>query len=204
MSILVGICGGSGSGKSTLAEGVVSRLGPTHASLLAFDTYYRDHGHLEPAQRADVNYDHPDSLDIELFTTHLDALLAGKDIEAPRYDFATHTRRGPSLLVEAKSFVVVEGILLFAFDDIADRFSVRVFRDCDEELRFSRRLARDIAERGRTAESVAHQFQATVKPMHDLFVQPSAAVADLVISGDGELSDHVDTVLKALPTTLPS
>lgn len=202
MSLLLGICGGSGSGKSTLAEGVVSRLGPARASLLAFDTYYRDHGHLTPEQRAEVNYDHPDSLDIELFTAHLDALLAGQDIEAPVYDFATHTRPGETMYVEARNIVVVEGILLLAFEDIANRLSVRVFRDCPEALRFTRRLERDIAERGRTPESVTRQFKATVKPMHDLFVQPSAASADLVISGEGELSDHIDTVLRALPTTL--
>ena len=204
MSILLGICGGSGSGKSTLAEGLVARLGSERASLLAFDTYYRDHGHLSPEQRAEVNYDHPDSLDIELFTNHLDALRGGQDIEAPVYDFATHTRPGPTVRVEARSIVVVEGILLLTFDDIADRFSIRVFRDCPEDLRFSRRLERDIAERGRTEESVTRQFAATVKPMHDLFVQPSASTADLVISGDGELSEHVETVVKAIPTVLPS
>lgn len=200
MSFLLGICGGSGSGKSTLAAGVATRLGTEQASLLAFDTYYRDHGHLTPDERAEVNYDHPDSLDLELFTEHLDALRSGNDIEAPVYDFATHTRPGTTLTIEARSIVVVEGILLLAFDDIAERLSLRVFRDCAEELRFSRRLERDIAERGRTAESVTKQFHATVKPMHDVFVQPSAAAADLVIAGDGDLAAHIEAVVEMLPT----
>ncbi len=204
MGLLLGICGGSGSGKSTLAEGVVSRLGPTQASLLAFDTYYRDHGHLTPKQRAEVNYDHPDSLDIDLFTTHLDKLRAGHDIDAPVYDFATHTRPGTTVRVKATNTVVVEGILLLAFDDIAERLSIRVFRDCPEHLRFTRRVERDIAQRGRTEESVTRQFQATVKPMHDLFVQPSAGKADVVIAGDGDLSDHIDTVVDLLPPSHPA
>lgn len=190
MNTLIGICGGSGSGKSTLATVVADHLGEDRASLLAFDTYYRDHGHLPPAERAEVNYDHPDSLDSELFVQHLDRLTAGDDIEAPVYDFATHTRTTDTITVPARSIIIVEGILLFAFDGIVDRLELRIFRDCPEPLRFRRRVRRDVAERGRTPESVSHQFEATVKPMHDLYVQPSMDLAHLVVPGDGDIAHH--------------
>ena len=190
VSVLIGICGGSGSGKSTLAQAIARHLGRDLASVLAFDTYYRDHGHLPPAERAEVNYDHPDSLDVGLFCTHLDALAADIDIDTPVYDFATHTRSTAIVTVPARPVVVVEGILLFAFPEIAERFALRVFRDCPEELRFRRRVRRDVAERGRTPESVSRQFAATVKPMHDRFVQPAMDLADVVIPGEGDLDAH--------------
>ncbi len=198
MSVLIGICGGSGSGKSTLAAEVASVLGPDRAALLAFDTYYRDHGHLTPEQRALVNYDHPDSLDSPLLAHHLDQLKAGYAIEAPVYDFATHTRTDQVIEVGAKPITIVEGILLFAFPEIADRFTLRVFRDCSEEMRFKRRVRRDVAERGRTPESVSNQFAATVKPMHDRWVQPSMDDAQLVIPGDGSLATHAGRVVEEI------
>ncbi|MFT7598538.1 MAG: uridine kinase [Acidimicrobiales bacterium] len=195
---LVGICGGSGSGKSTLAAAVAAGLGTDVASLLAFDTYYRDHGHLTPAERADVNYDHPDSLDVALFVKHLDALIAGQTIDVPLYDFATHTRTEQTTQLQPQRYTVVEGILLFAFPEIAKRMTLRVYRDCPERTRFQRRVRRDVAERGRTPESVAKQFDATVKPMHDKFVQPSMEHAHLIIPGDGVLQDSTARVLIAI------
>ncbi len=189
MTRLIGICGGSGSGKSTLANALADHLGEETA-VLAFDSYYKDHGHLSPTERDQVNYDHPDSLDIDLFVTHLDQLTAGHSIDVPVYDFATHTRAAGTNQLQAGDTVIVEGILLFAFDEISDRMTLRVFRDCPEELRFQRRVERDVAERGRTPESVAAQFEATVKPMHDRFVQPSMAVADVVIASTGDINAH--------------
>ncbi len=165
---------------------------------MAFDTYYRDHGHLSPADRAVVNYDHPDSLDSELFLTHLDALKNGRPVDAPVYDFASHTRSGRVVRLDPRPIVVVEGILLFAFPAVADTFALRVFRDCAEDLRFRRRVRRDVAERGRTPESVSAQFAATVKPMHDRFVQPAMDDAELVIPGDGEITTHAATVVAAI------
>ena len=182
-------------------EGTV--LGTEDAALLAFDTYYRDHGHLSPKDRAEVNYDHPDSLDLELFVEHLDALRAGKSIEVPVYDFATHTRSQETSRLEGREIIVVEGILLFAFDDIADRLSLKVFRDCPEATRFKRRVKRDVAERGRTPESIEKQFAATVKPMHDKFVQPSMDCADLIVPGDGNLDEAAEQVMSVIKDDRP-
>ena len=197
MSTLIGICGGSGSGKSTLAAKLVAALGADRAGLLAFDTYYRDHGHLCPRQRAEVNYDHPDSLDLELFVSHLDALSAHEGISVPVYDFATHTRSNETTRLDPREVIVVEGILLFAFDDIADRMAMRVFRDCPESTRFKRRVRRDVAERGRNPESFEKQLAATLKPMHDKYVQPSMDRAVLIVAGDGDLDAAARVVLKA-------
>ncbi len=195
MTTLVGICGGSGSGKTTIARLVAAELG---ASQLAFDTYYRDQSHLSPEARAQVNYDHPDSLDVELFTSHLDDLTAGRSIKAPVYDFSTHSRTAVTEPVEARDVVVIEGILLLSFPEIVKRLELRVFRDCPENVRFARRLRRDMNERGRTEVSVFHQFEATVKPMHDEFVEPCRSTADIVTEFDEELHTAADRVIAAV------
>ncbi len=189
---LVGISGGSGSGKTTLARLVSERLGAANAPVFAFDTYYKDHSHLTVEDRGKVNYDHPDSLDVELFTKHLDQLLSGHGAETPVYDFASHTRVDETRTVGPAHIVIVEGILLFAFPEIRQRLHLRVFRDCPEEERFKRRLKRDVAERGRSPESVKQQWDATVSPMHDSFVQPTISNAHIVISHGEDLEETAD------------
>lgn len=191
MSLLVGICGGSGSGKSTLAERLRRRLGVEQTTVISFDTYYRDQSHLSPAARAALNYDHPDTLDVDLFVEHLDALATGTSVDLPIYDFATHTRvPDRTVRLHSAPVVLVEGILLFSFADIADRLHLRVFRECPANVRFSRRLLRDTTERGRTPASVEAQFAETVAPMHDHFVTPSRARAHLVFEhGERELDE---------------
>ncbi len=199
VTVLVGICGGSGSGKTTIARLVAAELG---ASRLAFDTYYCDQSHLSPDERADVNFDHPESLDVDLFTSHLDHLAAGRPVDAPVYDFSTHSRTSTTEHIEARDVVVVEGILLLAFPEIARRLTLRVFRDCPENIRFARRLRRDMTERGRTEVSVFHQFEATVKPMHDQFVEPCRLSADIVTEFEEELHAAADRVISAIETHL--
>lgn len=197
VTTLVGICGGSGSGKTTIARLVAAELG---TSQLAFDTYYCDQSHLPPHERARVNYDHPASLDVELFIAHLDQLAAGQTIEAPIYDFSTHSRTTETERVEPGEVVVIEGILLLAFPEIAERLDLRVYRDCPEKVRFARRLRRDMAERGRTEVSVYDQFEATVKPMHDEYVEPCRHGADIVTEFDEELHAAADRVIAAIRT----
>ena len=184
MATLIGVCGGSGSGKTTLARRLVDRLGPDRAASLSFDAYYRDLSHLTTEERALVNFDHPDSLDVELLVAHLEAMKAGQEVAVPVYDFATHTRTDDLVMIRPTPVIVVEGILLFSFPELRELFALKVFRDCPERLRFDRRLARDVAERGRTPESVRAQFAATVAPMHDQFVQPYRDVAEIVSDGD--------------------
>ena len=183
-AFVFGICGGSGAGKTTLTGRLVQRLGPGAVSVLAFDAYYRDLSHLPFAERRRRNFDHPDSLDSDLFLQHLDALRQGSDVDVPVYDFSTHTHSGRFERVRAAPLLLVEGILLLAFEEAAGRLDYSIFMDMPEEVRLQRRIHRDVTERGRPEAHVRRQFAATVAPMHDAFVQPSGRRADRVVTGD--------------------
>ena len=192
-----GICGGSGSGKTTLTRELVQRLAPGAVSVLAFDAYYRDLSHLPFAERRRRNYDHPDSLDSDLFLQHLDALRRGIDVEVPVYDFSTHTLSGRFERVEAAPLLLVEGILLLASEEVASRLDYSIFLDVPEQVRLQRRIRRDVAERGRPADHVRRQFAATVAPMHDAYVQPNRTRADRIVASTSadELADELTTML---------
>ena len=191
-ALLIGISGGSGSGKSRLAHDLAAVLGPERVSIVPFDAYYKDLRDLSMEERDAVNFDHPDSLDAEMYGHHLDGLMNGLDIALPVYDFARHQRMDDLHILPAREIIIAEGILLFAFPELVERFNFKVFRACDEELRFSRRLERDTVERGRSVESVTEQFAASVKPMHDQFVEPSAVFADRVIEHTEDLASVVN------------
>ena len=192
-----GICGGSGAGKTTLTRRLRERLDEREASVLAFDAYYRDLSHLPFAERRRRNFDHPDSLDSDLFLQHLDALRSGIDVDVPVYDFSTHTHSGRFERVAAAPLLLVEGILLLAFADVAERLDYSIFMDVPEDVRLSRRIHRDVTERGRPEDHVRRQFAATVAPMHDAYVQPGRHRADRIVTpGDaGSLADELMTVL---------
>ncbi len=193
-----GICGGSGSGKTTLTRRLRARLGDGEVSVLNFDAYYRDLSHLAPDQRRGRNYDHPDALDHELFIAHLDRLAAGSGVEVPVYDFSTHTRNGSYEAVPAAPLVAAEGILLFAFPEVASRLDLTVFLDVPEPVRLRRRIRRDTTERGRDPEGVRRQFAATVAPMHDAFVQPHRDRADLIFGPEVDYEAVVDELTARL------
>lgn len=203
MGLVVGVCGGSGSGKTTLTDRLVGRLGPL-ATRLSFDSYYRDLAHLPPAERAVQNFDHPDSLDAGLLARHLDELAAGRSIAVPGYDFARYVRTSDLTLVEPRPVVVVEGILLFAHPELVERLDLAVFRDCPEPVRFARRCERDVTERGRTPGSVLAQFEATVKPMHDRFVEPGRSVAHRVVTHGEDLDLVVDELAASIQRLVPA
>ena len=194
---MIGVAGGSQTGKTTLAWGLEDRLG-ADVSVLWFDEYYHDQVHLTPDERALVNYDHPDSLDVDLLVSHLDGLLAGRPAEAPVYDFTTHTRTGTTRRVEPRPVIVVDGILVLAFPVIRERLDVSVFVEAPAEVRLARRLDRDVRERGRTPESVRTQFAATVAPMHDAFVSPCRDLADLTLDGQGDLVANLGLIVDRL------
>jgi len=194
---VLGLAGGSGAGKTTLVDGLTSRLGGD-ASVLWFDEYYHDLAHLPPEQRAVVNFDHPDSLDEVLLVEHLDGLLAGRPVDVPVYDFATHTRTGRTRRVDPRPVVVVDGILVLAVPAVRERLDLAVFVDAPVEVRLARRMDRDVRERGRTVASVRAQFEATVAPMHDAFVGPSAEHADLRVDGTGDLVVNLEAVVAAV------
>ncbi|MCY4069087.1 MAG: uridine kinase [Acidimicrobiaceae bacterium] len=198
-----GICGGSGSGKTTLARRLMERCDPRSVSFLAFDAYYRDLAHLTLEQRRRCNFDHPDSLDTDLFLQHLDALSSGRDVAVPVYDFTTHTMTGRFQHVAAARLLVVEGILLLNSDQAAARLDYAVFLDVPEETRRLRRIQRDVAERGRTPEHALRQFRTSVTPMHENFVQPNRHRADRIFTGS-ETAQLTDELLELLALKVPS
>ena len=182
-SKFVGIAGGSCSGKTTVVNTLVEAFEGS-VSTVAFDSYYRDQGHMTLNERALVNYDHPDSLDVELFVHHLRALRDGETIDTPIYDMSTHTRSPDTQIVAPADLVVLDGILLLAFPEVTSLLDLAVFIEASEETRFNRRIPRDVEERGRTAEQSRTQFKETVQPMHAQYVAPSVGQADLVIDGE--------------------
>ena len=196
--IVVGVGGGTGSGKTTFAHALVAQLPSGAATVLDHDAYYHDLAQLPFGARHRVNFDHPDSLDNALLGKHLDELRAGKSIEKPRYDFATHTRATGGSTVVPAPLVIVEGILVLAIRELRDRFDLKLFVDAPADLRLLRRIRRDIVERGRDIDGIDEQYRATVRPMHEAFVEPSRAFADLVLSGLGESGIALRTAADAL------
>ena len=183
--VVIGVAGGTGSGKTTVARAILKRTGTQQISLIQHDAYYRDLADLPGAQRAMLNFDHPDALDNKLLIAHLRQLKAGRPIEMPVYDFTTHTRTGQTRRVEPHRIILLEGILIFAVESLRQLMDVKIYVDTDADIRFIRRLQRDIAERGRTMESVIRQYLATVRPMHQEFVEPSKRYADVIIPEGG-------------------
>ncbi len=195
---VIGVAGGSGSGKTTLAMLLARHLGPELCDVLAQDSYYIDQSARFDGDGGAVNFDHPASLDFPLLHTQLDQLLEGRAVEVPIYDFATHTRRRETQPFAPRPLVVVDGTLILDDRDVAQRFCVSVFVETREELRFARRLERDVRERGRTVDGVYRQFVRQVKPMHDTYVEPSKQHASVRVSGEGTLDDELTHVLDAL------
>jgi len=198
--LFIGLAGGSGSGKTTIAEEVVDRL-EGRVALLHHDAYYRHRAELSFAERTRVNYDHPDSLETELLVKHLETLRSGLVIDHPVYDFANHLRAEETLTIEPAQVVLVEGILVFSDAALRAELDLKIFVDTDPDLRLARRLERDIAERGRSVESVINQYFATVRPMHIEFVEPSRRYADIIIP-EGYNPAAVATVVELIRSRL--
>lgn len=179
--ITIGVAGGSGSGKTTLVKLLLERIGHDKISYLQHDSYYYDLSELPREQRATVNFDHPNSLDTDLLIEHVNTLRKYEPVEVPIYDFSTHTRTDQVRVVQPHRIVLVEGILIFAEKGLRDLLDVRIFVDTDDDVRFIRRMQRDIRDRGRTQESVTAQWMQTVRPMHQQFVEPSRRHAHVII-----------------------
>jgi uridine kinase len=200
--IVIGIAGGSGSGKTTVAQEILARVGAEHIAFLPHDAYYKDFGDLSFSQRAVINFDHPDSLETSLLIEHIKELKSGNSIELPIYDFKTHSRTSKAIPVEPQPIILVDGILIFAEPQLRKMFDVKIFVDADADLRFIRRMQRDINERGRTVNSVIDQYQRTVRPMHRDFVEPSKRYADVIIPEGGFNIVAMDMVVARVRTLL--
>ena len=184
--LVLGIAGGSGSGKSTVARTILAALPAGKVALLEQDHYYRQQGHLPFEQREQVNYDHPEALELDLLARHVDALVRGESIVRPTYDFQQHDRAQEGTAVEPAPVVLVEGILVLADEGLRRRFEVKIFVDTDADIRLMRRIRRDLEHRGRTFLQVRKQYYETVRPMHIAFVEPSKRHADVIIPEGGQ------------------
>lgn len=199
-TFIIGIAGGTGSGKTTIAAGLAEKLGRAGGTLIDADSYYRDLSPLPLHERRRINFDHPDSLDLALLAGHLGLLRQGRPVTKNVYDFTSHTRTGHTVVIEPAPVIIVEGMLLFTSPALRNLFDLKVFLDEAADVRLLRRIRRDMAERGRTFESVARQYLEQVRPMHARFVEPGKTHADIIIAPGAA----PDRVIAHLLSTIPS
>ena len=183
--LVIGIAGGSGSGKTTLMKRLVEQFGD-HVTVVSHDNYYRRHDKLTYEERSQINYDEPAALETDLMAYHLDCLRQGQAIDCPVYDYAAHNRSDETIRIEPRKVIIVEGIMIFENEALRNLMDIRIFVDTDADVRLCRRIKRDVNKRGRTLESVLTQYQETVKPMHERYVEPSKKYANLVVPEGGK------------------
>jgi uridine kinase len=190
----IAVAGGTGSGKTTVSQEILTRVGEQHIAYLPHDAYYKELSQLPEYQREEINFDHPNSLDNALMIEHIRQLQAWQPVEIPIYDFTTDSRTGETQHVSPSPIIMVEGILIFTDPELRSLFDIKIFVDTDADIRFIRRLQRDIVERGRSVESVIAQYMKTVRPMHEEFVEPSRRYADVIIPQGGHNYVAIDMV----------
>jgi uridine kinase len=192
--LIIGIAGGTGSGKTTVVQQIINELPETEVGVISQDSYYRENHNLSFEERALINFDHPRAIDFELLVNHLTALKKGDTIEQPVYSFVTHNRTDDSIITHPRKVMIVEGILILANPELREMFDVKIFVHADSDERLIRRLKRDIAERGRDMEEVLIRYQTTLKPMHQQFIEPTKAFADIIIPNDKYNTVAIDVV----------
>lgn len=192
--MVIGIAGGTGSGKTTLMKNLTQRLG-NEVTVMSHDNYYKRLDHLSFEERCAVNYDEPAAFDTSLMTYHLSELRRGAEVDCPIYDFANHNRSNETIHLIPRKVIIVEGILIFENQALRDLMDIRIFVDTDADIRLCRRIKRDVNKRGRTLESVLRQYQATVKPMHEAYVEPSKKYAHIVVPEGGKNEVALDMIL---------
>ena len=200
--MIIGISGGTGSGKTTVARKIIAEVGAENVVFLPQDAYYRNLGDMPIDLRHRVNFDHPDAFDTELLINHLEALRAGESIDQPIYDYATRSRKPETIHVEPRPVMILEGILVFVHPQLRGLMDLKIFVDADADIRFIRRLDRDVHERGRTLESIITQYTTTVRPMHLQFVEPSKRYADIIIPEGGFNEVGIDLITGKIRSTL--
>jgi uridine kinase len=190
--IVIGVAGGSGSGKTTIINSIIDELTDYDIVTIQHDSYYKDNRHLPFYEREKINYDHPDALETNLLIQHLKELIAGREIEAPVYDFTKHTRKKYGEKKKPAQIVIVEGILIFVEKELRELMDVKIFVSTNSDIRFIRRLKRDMAERNRSMDSVINQYLKSVRPMHLSYVEPSRRHVDIIIpEGHNPVSTHM-------------
>jgi len=192
--LIIGIAGGTGSGKTTVVHQIMNQLPLTEVGIISQDHYYRENNNLSYEERAKINFDHPRAIDFELMTAHLKELKAGNTIPQPVYSFVTHNRTDDTILTHPRKVMIVEGILILADAKLREMFDIKIFVHADSDERLIRRLKRDIAERGRDMEEVLNRYQNTLKPMHEQFIEPTKAYADIIIPNDKYNTVAIDVV----------
>ena len=193
-SLVIGIAGGSGSGKTTLLKNIIQTFGPA-ITVLSHDNYYKRHDEMTYEERCKLNYDEPDALETDLMVKQLQQLRDGQEILCPVYDFTVHNRSDETILIKPERVIIVEGILIFENKDLRDLMDIKIFVDADADIRICRRIKRDVNKRGRSLESVIKQYQETVKPMHEKYVEPSKKYADLVVPEGGKNQIALDMII---------
>lgn len=200
----IAVAGGTGSGKTTVSRRIWEAVGRERIAYLQHDNYYKDQSHLTPEERARTNYDHPDSLETSLMVRHLRELRAGRPVDIPVYDFSVHNRSKETLRVNPAKVILVEGILIFAEPALRELMDMRIFVDTDADIRFIRRLRRDMVERGRSLDSIVQQYMGTVRPMHMEFVEPSKRYADIIVPQGGDNRVAMEMIVSRIQALLSS
>ncbi|MBQ0116556.1 MAG: uridine kinase [Flavobacterium sp.] len=192
--LIIGIAGGTGSGKTTVVHQIMKELPEAEVGIISQDAYYKANDHLSYDERTLINYDHPRAIDFELLSSHLKELKGGQSIEQPVYSYVHHNRTNDFILTHPRKVMIVEGILILANPQLRDMFDIKIFVHADSDERLIRRLKRDIADRGRDMEEVLSRYQSTLKPMHEQFIEPSKAFADIIIPNDTYNTVAIDIV----------
>jgi uridine kinase len=192
--LIIGIAGGTGSGKTTVVNQILNELPETEVGIISQDSYYKQNSNMSYEERSNINFDHPRAIDFELLVTHLKALKQGQTIDQPVYSFVTHNRTDDTVTTHPRKVMIVEGILILTNPELRDMFDIKIFVHADSDERLIRRLKRDIAERGRDMEEVLNRYQTTLKPMHQQFIEPTKAFADIIIPNDKYNTVAIDVV----------
>jgi len=201
--LVIGIAGGTGSGKTTLMKNLVQRLGD-QVTVVSHDNYYKRHDELTYEERTQINYDEPDALETDLMARHLELLRQGQAIDCPVYDYTQHNRSNETVHIEPRPVIIVEGIMIFENQPLRELMDIRIFVDTDADVRLCRRIKRDVNKRGRSLESVLLQYQQTVKPMHEKYVEPSKRFADIVVPEGGKNLVALDMIMLRIQKHLES
>ena len=202
--IIIGVTGGTGSGKTTVTRKIIEEFGDVSLAYIPQDAYYKDQSHLTMDERVLTNYDHPFAFDNDLLSEHIRQLLDGQAVQMPVYDFTQHNRAEETIRVERKEVIIIEGILIFSDKELRDLMDIKVFVDTDDDIRIIRRIKRDMAERGRSLDSIIDMYTSIVKPMHEQFIEPTKKFADIIIPEGGSNNVAIDLMTTKIRSIIPN